>query len=516
MTTTNTDIPQPSIEPEKKGGRRFVSLLVLLALIVAAGIYAVPKVLFGLSHVSTDDAAVNGHVTYLSSRVGGVAENVLVDDNQYVKRGTTLVTLDPEPFQIVVQQRRASLAQAKLAVAQNVAALEVARADLEQVRNTARAQIAGLKAAWYMVATIQDLVRYQTASLRSSAAVLAQQQANLRLAQQEYNRVKTLDAKSVSQEEIDQRKAAVQVAEAQVAAASENIQQTRALLGLQADTTSPTTVPSDVTQTFSGTQYAVAAAQQSLAQLGLRPTLITPHTDDLRTQLLSLSVDTVVEQSPAVQASAARVKQALAALGGEAFDPTKADLQPGVVEAQKLLETAELDLRYTTVTAPLDGFVSRRNVSPGNHVQAGQPLMAIRPLQEIWVDANFKETQLADLRIGQAVDLHVDAYPGKVFKGRVAGFSPGTGSVNSLLPPENATGNFVKVVQRLPVRIELTEKNSTETPLFAGLSVIPEVDIKSGPTGPDAGQRLLGLNGPTTAPTAIAGDVPANASRGAR
>jgi membrane fusion protein (multidrug efflux system) len=133
-------------------------------------------------------------------------------------------------------------------------------------------------------------------------------------------------------------------------------------------------------------------------------------------------------------------------------------------------------------------------VNPGTQVDIGQGLMAIRPLNDVWVEANFKETQLADLRIGQSVDIYVDAYPGKIFHGRVGGFSPGTGAVLSLLPPENATGNFVKVVQRLPVRIELTDAPSTETPLFTGLSVVPEVDIHSKPTGADAGQRLRTVN----------------------
>jgi membrane fusion protein (multidrug efflux system) len=211
----------------------------------------------------------------------------------------------------------------------------------------------------------------------------------------------------------------------------------------------------------------------------------------LRDKLLSLSEAEVIDRAPAVRAAEARVRQAQAALGGDSFDPAKRYEQPAIVQAQKELEDAQLQLGYTELKAPIAGFVSRRTVNVGSHVSAGQPLLALRPLQDVWVDANFKETQLKDLRIGQTVELYVDAYPGKTFKGRVAGFSPGTGAVLSLLPPENATGNFVKVVQRLPVRIELTESISRETPLFAGLSVVPEVDTRSSPTGPDAGERLL-------------------------
>jgi len=117
--------------------------------------------------------------------------------------------------------------------------------------------------------------------------------------------------------------------------------------------------------------------------------------------------------------------------------------------------------------------------------------MAIRSLSEIWIDANFKETQLRDLRIGQAADLYVDMYGGKqVFKGRIVGFTMGTGSTLALLPPQNATGNFVKVVQRLPVRIELQDYNPDKRPLFIGTSVVPYVYINRAPSGPDAGKFL--------------------------
>jgi membrane fusion protein (multidrug efflux system) len=117
--------------------------------------------------------------------------------------------------------------------------------------------------------------------------------------------------------------------------------------------------------------------------------------------------------------------------------------------------------------------------------------MAVRSLSQIWVDANFKETQLRDLRIGQHVTMHVDMYGGtRTFEGRVSGFTMGTGSTLALLPAENATGNFVKVVQRLPVRIDLINYDPDQAPLFVGTSVEPEIDIRSEPTGPDAGKFL--------------------------
>ena len=135
--------------------------------------------------------------------------------------------------------------------------------------------------------------------------------------------------------------------------------------------------------------------------------------------------------------------------------------------------------------------MTRRNANAGDYVQIGQNLMAVRSLTEIWVDANFKETQLRDLRIGLPADLYVDMYGGRhVFKGRVSGFTMGTGSTLALLPAQNATGNFGKVVQRLPVRIELEGYDPEKHPLFIGTSVVPYVYINQAPTGPDAGKFL--------------------------
>jgi membrane fusion protein (multidrug efflux system) len=144
------------------------------------------------------------------------------------------------------------------------------------------------------------------------------------------------------------------------------------------------------------------------------------------------------------------------------------------------------------VYAPIDGQVVRRTVNPGDNVVVGQGLMAVRSETDIWIDANFKETQLHKIRIGHPVEVSVDAYPGKVFHGRVEGFSAGTGQSLAILPAENATGNFVKIVQRLPVRVRIDPADLTpDTPLFVGLSVTPAVKYEEQPTGPDGGKRLL-------------------------
>jgi membrane fusion protein, multidrug efflux system len=171
--------------------------------------------------------------------------------------------------------------------------------------------------------------------------------------------------------------------------------------------------------------------------------------------------------------------------------PSLKQAQTNLMQAQRDLDQAKLNLRYCTVVAEIDGVITRRNVNPGNNLQAGQSVMAIRSLRDIWVDANFKETQLRNLRIGQHVDLELDMYGGKhIFEGRISGFTYGTGSTLALLPAQNATGNFVKVVQRLPVRIDVLNYDPDKLPLFAGLSVTPTVDLRRPPTGPNAGQFL--------------------------
>ena len=182
--------------------------------------------------------------------------------------------------------------------------------------------------------------------------------------------------------------------------------------------------------------------------------------------------------------------------------PAVKQAEAKLLQARADLDQALLNLRYCDVASEIDGVVTRRNVNPGNNVQAGQSLMAVRSLTEIWIDANFKETQLADLRIGHRVRCEVDMYGSRrEYEGRITGFTMGTGQTLSLLPPQNATGNFVKIVQRLPVRVELTDYDPDKAPLFVGLSVVPYVYYKERPTGPHAGDVLQPLyplpQGPT-------------------
>jgi len=157
-------------------------------------------------------------------------------------------------------------------------------------------------------------------------------------------------------------------------------------------------------------------------------------------------------------------------------DITKAQVE----QAQAQLALAEADLEATVIRAPVDGVIGNRVVRDGQYVRTGQHLLSVVPLATVWIDANFKETQIGAMHPGAKVEIEVDAYPGVTVTGTVTGFSPASGAKFSLLPPENATGNFTKVVQRLPVRIELPADNPLAGRLRPGLSVITRVDTRTG------------------------------------
>lgn len=159
------------------------------------------------------------------------------------------------------------------------------------------------------------------------------------------------------------------------------------------------------------------------------------------------------------------------------------EAQKALKEAEAAAKVAELALSRTTVRAPVAGRVTRKNVDPGKFLAAGQPLLALVVGGEVWLAANFKETQIGRVRAGQPVAIRVDAYPGLTLRGHVDSLQAGTGAVFSLLPPENATGNFVKVVQRLPVKIVIDSPPDPAHPFWPGLSAVPSVDVGAGGRG---------------------------------
>ena len=463
-TRVPSEVSTPS--GHKTISKRRLLMAVLATVVLAIGIvFGVPWIREMLTTVSTDDAYVNGHVTFVAARVPGQVSRVLVDDNNRVNKGDLLVELDREPYQVVVAVKKAAVDTAK-------ADLAAAKANVRGIEARARSQ------RWKLQHAMED-VENQIALLHAKVAALDKSKATLTFAEAEFNRTKKLVASAVaSREEFDRRDAALSVARAEVTQALDDIHQVRVSLGLPAEPENGGDlgkVPADLDQTFSSVLQAQSELIQSAAELG-------------RFNSYNQTPKQMLEQFEKL-APQGNVDKIFAALvpGAPAVKQAEAKLE----SAERDLDQAELNLRYCEIVAEIDGVVTRRNVNPGNDVLAGQGLMAIRSLTEIWIDANFKETQLSDLRIGQAVDLYVDMYGGRrVFSGRITGFTFGTGSTLALLPPQNATGNFVKVVQRLPVRIELQNYDPNKDPLFIGLSVVPYVYLNRPATGPDAGKIL--------------------------
>ncbi|HWE01940.1 MAG TPA: HlyD family secretion protein [Tepidisphaeraceae bacterium] len=451
--------------------------------LVAAVFLGGPTLWEALNTISTDDAYVNGHATFVAPRVSGQIVNVFVDDNNRVRKGDLLVQLDKQPYQVQV-------AILKSAVATAQADFQAARAMVRGTEALARSQ------RWKLQRSIES-VDDQIASLRTNVAALDSARAVLSRAQADYDRVLPLTKTgAVSAEELDRRKQVLAVAEAQVKQALETVYQTRVALGLPAQPEKGEDLaqtPADLDQTFSSVRQAQAELMQTAAQIGVTNTFnMTPR--EMLTEFYKRDPQGNIDRIYAsLLLEAPAVKQA----------------EAKIAQAQAELDQAELNLSYCDVFAEIDGVVTRRNVNPGNNVVAGQELMVIRSLREIWVDANFKETELARLRIGQPVDLHLDMYgKRKIFKGRITGFTMGTGSTLALLPAQNATGNFVKVVQRLPVRIDIENYDPETDPLFIGLSVEPRVFYKEPATGPDAGKVLQ----PNLKPTSIPAPSPGAAA----
>jgi membrane fusion protein, multidrug efflux system len=461
--------PAPENRPPAHRWRKWLVRAGVAVGVALVAWFLVPWVITALNTVSTDDAYVDGHVTLVAPRVYGQVTEVLVDDNYRVKKGDVLVRLDREPYQVQVAIKRAAV---EVAQANSTAALAQARGEVAQARSN----------RFKLEHAIED-VNNQIANLAAAVATLNAKKADLELAEANYKRgLQLLPSNAISKQDVDILHRAVKTSQAGVEQALEQVYAIRVGLGLAerpADGRPLKDVPPDLNQNYTSVRRALADTLQSAAQLGYFPTTwdATPnqvmadfHKQDAKGNL-EVIYGNLVRNSPVV-------KQAHANL----------------LQAQADLDNALLNLRYCDVVSDIDGVVTSRTVNPGNNVSVGQSLMAVRSLTEIWINGNFKETQLAYLRIGQRVRCEVDMYGSRdEFEARITGFTMGTGETLALLPPQNATGNFVKIVQRLPVRIELTDYDPDKTPLFVGLSVTPYVYYKEPPTGPHAGDILQPL-----------------------
>jgi membrane fusion protein, multidrug efflux system len=368
MADGTDENPAEVVEPRPK--RRRIPVIVVGVLALALAVWGLNRYLYSRHHVSTDNAQIDGHITLIAPRIAAFVTRVLVDDNQHVQAGDTLVVLDDRDLKVRLQQAEADLHEAEAAVGsrgragQTQAELQATRAEAA----SAQASVSAAEADYHKAAV--DVERYR------------------KLAAQ----------KIVSAQQFDAAEAAAAQAAAKLEAAR---------------------------------RQAAAAGSQ-------------------------------------VSASGAAVRSADARLAA----------------AQAAVSNAGLQLSYAYITAPVAGIVAKRNAEVGALVQVGQTLMSIVPDENVWVTANLKETQLTHVRVGDRAEFTVDAYPGRSFEGRVESLSPATGARFALLPPDNATGNFTKVVQRVPVRIAVDQPAESPVPLRPGMSVDVTIETGKSPESP--------------------------------
>lgn len=368
-TTTNNHTPSmagiETAEPKKRS-KGFV--IVLAALVIVGGGFGITKYLHAQHHEETDDAQIDANISPVIPRVAGYISEVRVKDNQYVKKGDTLIVLDNRDYQIKVDQAEAALA--------------AATSNLNVAQATTSAAKVGIYSA--------------QANVTTAEAQIEAAKVNVWRANQDYARYANLiKDHSITQQQYDEALAAKQRAERQLQVLVEQKN---------------------------------AAARQANA---------------------------VVSQSNAT---------------GEQISVANA----GIKQREAELETAKLNLSYTIITAAADGKISKVGVQPGQYMQAGQTMFSIVLNDAVWVVANFKETQLNKMKIGQKVMVSVDALGGHEFEAKLTSFAPATGARFALLPPDNASGNFVKVVQRVPVKIEFV---NTSDPRIKDLRPGMNVDV---------------------------------------
>jgi membrane fusion protein (multidrug efflux system) len=419
--------PGPARNPVagRRNGRRRRVAVVLIGLAVVAAAYGAYAYVWSRSHEETDDAQVEGHIHAVSSHVAGYVAQVCVEDNQLVAAGDVLVRVRSDDY-----EARVALAESTLDVTRGstAATLTQARAGVQQ----AEAQLDAAQ---------RDA---DSAASRLTAAVAGQQQARSQAAAAQAES----DYASSNHRRIAALHAQNQAAEDEAQLAESNARAAAARLVAASDA---------VNLAEAQAQAARHAVDSAKAAIAVAEAAIETQKGKLADALTGPDQVRVAE---------ARVALARAT----------------ALSAQAQLDLARIDLAYCTITAPVAGVVSTRSVEAGQYLQPGQPLLALVPLGDTWVLANFKETQLHAMRVGQPVRLHVDAYPDHPFQGTIDSLAAGTGARFSLLPPENATGNFVKVVQRVPVKIVLAAgQRDPQRPLRAGLNVVVTVDTGAPP-----------------------------------
>jgi membrane fusion protein (multidrug efflux system) len=430
--------PLPSRRRALKLGVAIAGTLAL-ASAVGLGVHA-------LDFESTDDAFIEGHVTPISPRVSGHVIAVHFEDNATVTSGAILVEIDPRDFQVKLADARAALAAAEANLENANAAFELTKIRAEARVDQAQAGLETSKAAVGTARALLDGARSRLeqtkAGIETAKAGLEAAREDLPAAEADANRA-SLDQKryeeaiatrSVSRQDLERVTAESTSMRARLASARAHVRAAEAQLN-------------EAESAHRNAQDAVAQAESQIKECESR-----------------------VRDSEAMLASAKAAPHEIETARATTLRAA-ADRERALAQVRQ----AELDLSYTTIRAPQSGQIARKSVEQGAFVGVGQTLFAIVP-QDLWVVANFKETQLAYMRAGQKCEIRVDAYPGRAFAGHVDSLQIGTGARFSLLPAENATGNYVKIVQRVPVKLVFDE--IPNLPIAPGMSVEPEVRVR--------------------------------------
>ncbi len=438
--------------PEPPPQKRKIPKSVIRAI---AGVGVVGTVIFGYqywhytsTHEQTDDATVSGHIHQVSSRINGTISEIEVDDNQLVQKGQLLVKLDPRDQQTKMLQAKASLESAKrqaVAAKLNIGlAADTASGKTNQAQGDVAAAIASIDNAKATVVEAQTgipnaqaAVKDAEAGILSAKAQVAQADASLVKAQADYRRNTTLYQQgAIARQQLDAVKATYDVAVAQKNTALQGILQAQAKL-------------SQAKQNVNKAQSQLVQAQQNVT--------------NAQAKLASF-------KGGLQQATASR-KQTEVNRAQYLAD------EAAISQAEASVKDANLQLSYTNIFAPSTGRVGRKTIEVGQRVQPGGALMSIVE-NDYWIVANFKETQLKAMKPGQKVEIKLDPFGNHTFIGYVDSFSPASGAQFALLPPDNATGNFTKIVQRIPVKI-IFDHNSIkgyESRITPGMSAVVSVE----------------------------------------
>lgn len=507
-TGAETELQAP-LSPAETPKKKAPKALILAALglgAIAAGSFGYRYWQYASIHQETENATVAGHIHQISSRVNGTVAEVLVQDNQQVKPGQLLVKLDPRDYQVKVQQAQAALenarrqaeaAEANISLASQTsqgkttqaqgdissanAAISTAQAAIREAQQGVPAAVAavteaeaGVPAAQAKVAQAEAgipqaeaKVREAEAGIAAAQAQLAQAQANLVKTQADYRRYESLQSEgAIARQQLDSAKAAYEVAVGQSTAAQQGVAQARARLAQAKE--GVTAAQAAVAQAQEGVKQAeaqVARAQVGVASAQAKVALAQEGISTAEAKLAASKGGLQQAQATGEQTKVSRSQ----------YDAAKA----AIGQSEAAVKDAQLQLSYTNITAPAAGQIGRKSVEVGQRVQPGTPLMAIVS-NDLWVVANFKETQLANMKPGQKVEIKLDAFGGRKFEGRLDSFSPASGAQFSLLPPDNATGNFTKVVQRIPVKVVFDPESikGYESRIAPGMSATVNVELK--------------------------------------